>query len=146
MCVCVCVRVYIYIYIYIYIYTYTILPKFIHQWHMCTYGYSHFIQLKTVSKEVKIILSVGQSHWGPEEAVLPSPAEEVQPATGAAVTVVLCHYWICPLHVNNCLVQLGYQMWPQKTTESSLDCWANHWYKPPHSPRNVLIQSEQKGW
>ncbi len=41
---------------------------------------------------------------GPAEAVLPSPAEEVQPATGAAETVTLCHYWICPLHVNNCLV------------------------------------------
>ncbi len=36
--------------------------------------------------------------------------------------------------------------WPQKTTEGSPDCWANHWYKPPHSPRTVLIQSEQKGW
>ncbi len=22
----------------------------------------------------------------------------------------------------------------------------NHWYNPPHSPRTVLIQSEQKGW
>ncbi len=35
---------------------------------------------------------VGQSHWvhcekGPAEVVLPSPAEEVQPATGAAETV-----------------------------------------------------------
>ncbi len=29
---------------------------------------------------------------GPEEAVLPSPAEEVQPATGAAEKVILCHY------------------------------------------------------
>ncbi len=29
---------------------------------------------------------------GPAEAVLPSPAEEVQPATGAAETVTLCHY------------------------------------------------------
>ncbi len=54
---------------------------------------------------------VGQSHWvhcekGPAEVVLPSPAEEVQPATGAADTVQLCHHWIRPLHVNNCLVQL----------------------------------------
>ncbi len=69
-----------------------------------------------------------------------------QPATGAADTVLLCHHWICPLHVNNCLVQLSYQIWPQKTTEGSPDCWANHWYNPPHSPRTVLIQSEQKGW
>ncbi len=94
---------------------------------------------------------VGQSHWvhcekGPAEVVLPSPAEEVQPATGAADTVLLCHHWIRPLHVNNCLVQLSYQIWPQKTTEDSPDCWANHWYNPPHSPRTVLIQSEQKGW
>ncbi len=63
---------------------------------------------------------VGQSHWvhceGPAEAVLPSPAEEVQPATGTADTVLLCHHWISPLHVNNCLVQLSYQIWPQKTT------------------------------
>ncbi len=61
-------------------------------------------------------------------------------------TVLLRHHWIWPLHVNNCLVQLSYQIWPQKTTEGSPDCWANHWYNPPHSPRTVLIQSEQKGW
>ncbi len=94
---------------------------------------------------------VGQSHWvhckkGPAEVVFPSPAEKVQPATGAADTVLLCHQWIHPLHINNCLVQLSYQIWPQKTTEGSPDCWANHWYTPLHSPRTVLIQSEQKGW
>ncbi len=91
---------------------------------------------------------VGHSHRlhcekGPAEAVLHSPTEEVQPATGAAETVLLCHHWIHPLHFNNCLVQLSYQIWPQKTTS---DCWANHWYNPPHSPGTVLIQSEQKGW
>ncbi len=63
---------------------------------------------------------VGQSHWvhgekGPAE--VPSPAEEVQSATGAAETVLLCHHWIHPLHFNNWLVQSSYQMWPQKTTE-----------------------------
>ncbi len=94
---------------------------------------------------------VGQSHWvhcekGPAEVVLPSPAEEVQPATRAADTVLLSHHWIRPLHVNNGLVQLSYQIWPQKTTEGSPDWWANHCYNPPHSPRTVLIQSEQKGW
>ncbi len=94
---------------------------------------------------------VGQSHGvhcekGPAEVLLPLPAEEVQPATGAADTVLLCHHWIRPLHINNCLVQLSYQIWPPKTTEGSPDCWANHWYNPPHSPRTVLIQSEQKGW
>ncbi len=58
---------------------------------------------------------VGQSHLvhgekGPAEAVLPSPAEEVQPATGAADTILFCHDLICPLHINNCLVQLSYQI------------------------------------
>ncbi len=58
---------------------------------------------------------VGQSHWvhcekGPAEAVLPSPAEKVQPATGAAETVLFCHHWIRPLHVNNCL-QLQHTTW-----------------------------------
>ncbi len=73
---------------------------------------------------------MGHSHRlhcekGPAEVVLPSPAEEVQPTTGAAETVLLCHHWIRPLHINNCLVQLSYQIWPQKTTEGSPDCWAN---------------------
>ncbi len=84
---------------------------------------------------------MGQSHRLHCEK---GPAEEVQPATGAADTVLLSHHWIRPLHVNNCLVQLSYQIWPQKTTEGSPDCWANHWYNPPHSPRTVLIQREQK--
>ncbi len=94
---------------------------------------------------------MGQSHWvhcekDAAEAVLPLPAEEVQLATGAVDTVLLCHHWIHPLHINNCLVQLSYQIWPQKTAEGSPDCWANHWYNSPHSPRTVFIQSEQKGW
>ncbi len=94
---------------------------------------------------------VGQSHTlhcqkGPAKAVLPSSAEEIQLATRAADTVLLCHHWIRPLHVNNCLVQLSYQIWPQNTTEGSPDCRANHWYNPPHFPRSVLIQSEQRGW
>ncbi len=42
----------------------------------------------------------GQAHWlycekGPAEAVFPPPAKEVQPATGAAETVLLCHHWDC---------------------------------------------------
>ncbi len=37
--------------------------------------------------------------------------EEVQPGTGAAETVLLCHHWICALHFYNCLVQLSYQIW-----------------------------------
>ncbi len=91
---------------------------------------------------------VGQSHWvhcekGPAEAVLPSPGEDVQPATGAVDTVLLCHHWIRPLHVNNCLVQLSYQIWPQKTTEGSPDCWANHWYNP--LSRNCTYPEWAKG-
>ncbi len=37
-------------------------------------------------------------------------------------------------------------VWFSSATEGSPDCWANRWYKPPptHSPRTVLIQSEQK--
>ncbi len=62
----------------------------------------------------------------------------------AAETVLLCHHWIHPLHFNNCLVQLSYQIWPQKTTMGIPDCWANHWYNPPHSPGTLLIQSEQR--
>ncbi len=82
----------------------------------------------------------------PSRGYISLPAEKVPPATGAAETVWLCHHWISPLHVNNCLVQLSYQIWPQKTTKGSPDCWANHWYSSPQSPRTVLIQSEQKGW
>ncbi len=65
---------------------------------------------------------------GPAEVVLPSQAEEVQPATGTADTGLFCHHWISPLH------------W------ISPDYWANHWYNPPDSSRTVLIQSKQKGW
>ncbi len=79
---------------------------------------------------------VGQSrrlHFekGPAEAVFSSPAEAVKPAIGTAEKVIL---------------PLSYQIWPRKTTESSPDFWANHWYNPPHSPKTVLIQSDQKGW
>ncbi len=83
---------------------------------------------------------------GSAEAVLPSPAEKVQPATGAAETVLFCHHWIRPLHINNCLVQLSYQICPQKTTKGSPYWWVNPWYNPPYSPRTVFIQSEKKGW
>ncbi len=72
--------------------------------------------------------------------------EEVQPGTGASETVLLCHHWIRPLHSNNCLVQLSYQIWPQKTTGGSPDCWSYHWYNAPQSPRTVFIQSEKSLW
>ncbi len=100
----------------------------------------------TISQDMKWDIRIDSIVKGPAEVVLPLPTEEVQPATGAAETDLLRHHWIRPLHFNNCLVQLSYQIWPQKTTEGSLDCWANHWYNPPYSPRTALIQSEQKGW
>ncbi len=99
----------------------------------------------TISQDLKwdthMDLGHGHGHCekGPAEVVLPSSAEEVQPATGGESS-------LNPLHINICLVQFSYQIWPQKTTEGSPDCWAHHWYNPPHSPRPVLIQSEQKGW
>ncbi len=57
----------------------------------------------------------------------------------AIIESVLCTsitVWFC-LDINNCL---------EDYMEGSPDCWANHWYNPPHSPRTVLIQSEQKCW
>ncbi len=67
---------------------------------------------------------VGQSHWlycekGPVEAVFPPPAKEVQPATGAAETVLLCHHRVCPVFIYNCLVWFRYQNRHQKTTTDS---------------------------
>ncbi len=55
----------------------------------------------TISQDLK-----WDTHIDPAEAALPSPTEDVQPATGAAETILLCHHWIRPLHFNNCLVQL----------------------------------------
>ncbi len=45
-------------------------------------------------------------------------------------------------------------VWFSSVTKSDLrrlqrvvrNCWANHWYNPPPSPRTVLIQIEKKGW
>ncbi len=53
--------------------------------------------------------------------------------SSACDTVLLCHYWIHPPHVNNCLVQLSYQIWPQKTTEGCPDCWENNGVVPNDS-------------
>ncbi len=79
--------------------------------------------------------------------MLPSPAEEVQPATGAVDTVLLCHHWISPLHFNNCLVQLIYQIWPQKTTEGSPDLLSESLVQSLLTLHELyLFRSEQKGW
>ncbi len=93
---------------------------------------------------------VGHSHRlhcekGPAEVVLPSPAEEVQPTQELLKTVLLCHHWIRPLHINNCLVQLSYQIWPQKTTEGSPDCWAKSLVQPSLLSKNCTYPEWAKG-
>ncbi len=70
---------------------------------------------------------VGQSHRlycekGPAEAVFPPPSKEVQPATGAPVTVLICHPRDCPVFIYNCLVWFSNQNRHQKTTAYSQDC------------------------
>ncbi len=34
-------------------------------------------------------------------------------------TVLLCHHRIRPLHINNCLVQLSYQIWPRRVNQTA---------------------------
>ncbi len=63
------------------------------RWHI----YNFVVCKYNDNKQSESESEVGQSHWvhcekGPAEALLPSPAEEVQPATGAAETVLLCHH------------------------------------------------------
>ncbi len=48
--------------------------------------------------------------------------KEVQPAAGAAETVLLCHHRVCPVFIYNCLVWFSYQNRHQKTTTDSQDC------------------------
>ncbi len=48
--------------------------------------------------------------------------KEVQPAAGAAETVLLCHHRVCPVFIYNCLVWFSYQNRHQKTTMDSRDC------------------------
>ncbi len=80
---------------------------------------------------------------GPAEAVFPPPAKEVQPATGAPETVLLCHHHlpssVCPVFIYNCLVWLSYQNRHQKTTTDSQDCWEDN-----RCPL-LNLQSEEKG-
>ncbi len=78
-------------------------------------------------------------------SVLPLPAEEVKPTTGAADTVILCHHWICPLHVNNCLVHLSYQIWPQKTTEGSPELLSKSLVQPSPLSKNCTYPNWEKG-
>ncbi len=93
---------------------------------------------------------MGQSHWvhgekGPEEAVFPPPAEEVQPATGAPETVILCHHRNCPVFIYNCLVWFSYQNRHQKITTDSQDCWEDYQCPSAQPPITLHLQSEEKG-
>ncbi len=93
---------------------------------------------------------VGQSHWlycekGPAEAVFPPPAKEVQPASGAAETVLLCHRRVCPMFFYNCLVWFSYQNRYQKTTTDSQDCWEDYRCPSAQPIRTLHLQSEEKG-
>ncbi len=53
--------------------------------------------------------------------------QSYQPATGAAETVLLCHHWLCPVFIYNCLVWVSYQNRHQKTTTDSQDYWEEYW-------------------
>ncbi len=46
---------------------------------------------------------------GPAEDVLPAPAQEVQPASGAADPILHRHYSVCSLHIHHCVVWIGHQ-------------------------------------
>ncbi len=95
---------------------------------------------------------VGQSHWvhgekGPAEVILPSPAEEVQSCHRSCwnsfysviIETILCTpitVWFSSATKSN-LRRLRRVV---RTAERIIGT------NPPHSPRTVLIQSEQKGW
>ncbi len=66
----------------------------------------------TISQDLKWDNHIDYCEKGPAEAVFPPPAKEVQPASGAADTVLLCHHRVCPMFFYNCLVQL-----PKQTSE-----------------------------
>ncbi len=82
---------------------------------------------------------------GPTEAVFPPPAKEVQPASGAADTVLFCHHRVCPMFFYNCLVWFSYQNRHQKTTTDSQDCWEDYRCPSAQPPRTLHLQSEEKG-
>ncbi len=78
----------------------------------------------TISQDLKWDNHI-ESHWekGPAEAVLPSPAEEVQPATGAAEKVILIIVKKVKVIIESGSVN-SYQIWQLKTTDGSPDCRA----------------------
>ncbi len=82
---------------------------------------------------------------GPAEAVFPLPAKEVQPATEAVGTVLVCHHRDCPVFIYNCLVSFSYQNRHQKTTTDSQDCWEDYRCPSAQPQRTLHLQSEEKG-
>ncbi len=56
----------------------------------------------TISQDLKWDNHIDYRKKGPAEAVFPPPAKEVQPASGAADTVLLCHHRVCPMFFYNC--------------------------------------------
>src|SRR4029434_3499497 len=53
---------------------------------------------------------------GPEEDVLPVPAQEVQHASGAADPVLHWSHQVCYLHIHPCLVWKGHETGEQERT------------------------------
>ncbi len=94
----------------------------------------------TISQDLK-----WDNHIDSTEAVFPPPAKEVQPASGAADTVLLCHHRVCPMFFYNCLVWFSYQNRHQKTTTDSQDCWEDYRCPSAQPPRTLHLQSEEKG-
>ncbi len=68
---------------------------------------------------------------------------EVQPATGAADSVLLCHHRVCPVFIYNCLVWFSYQNRHQKSTTDSQDCWED--YQCPSASKNFTPLEWGKG-
>ncbi len=81
----------------------------------------------TISQDLKWDNHIDYWEKGPAETVFPPPAKDVQPATGAAERVLLCHHRDCPVFIYNCLVWFNYQNRHQKTTmDSQQDCWEDY--------------------
>ncbi len=80
----------------------------------------------TISQDLKWDTHIESMVKKAQQSLFPSPAEEVQPTTGAAETVLLCHHRDCPVFIYNCLVWFSYQKSHQKTTTDSQDCWEDY--------------------
>ncbi len=93
---------------------------------------------------------MGQSHSldhekGPAEAVFLCQLRKIQPATGSAETVLLCHHRVCPVVIYNCLVWFSYQNRHQKTTTDRQDCWEDYWCPSAQPPKIFTSPEWRKG-